>query len=996
MAKRVMKYNPAFLTEGELVRSFVVRQGDFERLLEIIRENTGESNQHILVVGPRGIGKTTLALRIAAELRTDEELRKQWFPLIFGEESYAVTTPGEFWLEAIFHLGLASDDPRWQQTHAELSAERDEDRLRERALAQLLDFADTSGKRLMLVVENFNTLLAGSLSDDDAWVLRHTLQTEPRIMLLATATSRFEEVESVGKAMFNLFKLHELHPLDEVECRTMWTSLTLKESMPGRIRPIQILTGGNPRLIAIISSFAAMMSLRELMDDLLHLLDEHTEYFKSHLENLPTIERKVFLALAGLWSESTARAVADAARLEVSKTSALLQRLVGRGMVTSGDGDGRAKHYQVAERMYNIYYLMRRSGGQTGRVRCLVNFMVALYEPEQFAQAARQIAMEACSLDPDLREDHYRVYAEMLDNATTATLRSEILRATPDDFFKAPDAPTSIANCVSGTEEASAATVEHRDHNQQEVQRLLELGDSTCEDPSKAVESERAYRAAIKIAPKNPAALARLALLLFEVERWEDAVVAARKLIKLDPEVGANWGLLGTLLWCQDNYLEAESVLQKAVGLDASFASSWASLGVVSDSLEDYEAAEVAYRKALGLAPEEPSIWAALGLLLHGRLERYDEAEEAYRKAIALDESDDSTWNKLGELLSDHMGRHEEAEAAYRRAIELDDKNTLALMNLGELLTDQFKRYEEAEGVYRTVVEQVPDEPWAWGKLGQLLHDHSDRYEEAEKAYRKAIELAPDNPWPSCQLGNLLELELDRFREADAAYLRAVELHSEDAIPWFLLGRNLYNGLGRHKDAAAAFRKAIELDFEFTDTILEVFISADKLADGVNLLAKCAEEHSDESHVLDSVAWSLYLREQSEFLPLAEQCSRKALAAYPDNAKYHHTLASILSAQGKGTEALDHVPAYLVDPELVKENIEAAIRLFVSLAATGHVEASLKVLTSSPSAGILEPLIIGMRLFAGHDVKAAAEMLEVGKDVADQIRKKSEQPAQSP
>ena len=40
-----MKYNPAFLTEEELVDSFVVRQADLGLIVDAIRDNTGESNQ---------------------------------------------------------------------------------------------------------------------------------------------------------------------------------------------------------------------------------------------------------------------------------------------------------------------------------------------------------------------------------------------------------------------------------------------------------------------------------------------------------------------------------------------------------------------------------------------------------------------------------------------------------------------------------------------------------------------------------------------------------------------------------------------------------------------------------------------------------------------------------------------------------------------------------------------------------------------------------------
>ena len=57
MANRIKKYNPAFLSSEELIRTFVVRHTELELIVRVIRENVGQSNQHILVIGPRGIGK---------------------------------------------------------------------------------------------------------------------------------------------------------------------------------------------------------------------------------------------------------------------------------------------------------------------------------------------------------------------------------------------------------------------------------------------------------------------------------------------------------------------------------------------------------------------------------------------------------------------------------------------------------------------------------------------------------------------------------------------------------------------------------------------------------------------------------------------------------------------------------------------------------------------------------------------------------------------------
>ena len=78
MGKKIVKYNPAFLSDSDLINSFVVRHTDLELVLQTIRENVTSSNQHLIVIGPRGIGKTTLALRAAVEVRKDDELCSKW------------------------------------------------------------------------------------------------------------------------------------------------------------------------------------------------------------------------------------------------------------------------------------------------------------------------------------------------------------------------------------------------------------------------------------------------------------------------------------------------------------------------------------------------------------------------------------------------------------------------------------------------------------------------------------------------------------------------------------------------------------------------------------------------------------------------------------------------------------------------------------------------------------------------------------------------------
>ena len=401
MAVAVKKYNPGFLSDDDIVASFCVRSAEFESLIESLRECDASSSPHSLVIGPRGSGKTHLLLRVAAEVRRDPVL-DGLFPIVFAEESYEVTTCGEFWLECLGRLAQqapSEERDNLRLTYDELRTVTDDQALADRCIGSLLDFADRHQTRLVLLVENLNMLFSDIDDSEVGWRLRQTLQTEPRIILFGTATSRFEEIDNPEHALYDLFRVISLRSLDTDECKTLWQTVAGKPSTGEAVRPLEILTGGNPRLLTIIARFGAGRSFRDLMENLLDLVDEHTEYFKSHLESLPPQERRVYLALARLWKPATTREVADLARLNTSTCSAQLKRLVQRGSVAIEGGTPRRRQYYLTERLYNIYYLMRRGTGADRLVTTLIDFMICLYSPSELRDLIKEVSKEYHSSD---------------------------------------------------------------------------------------------------------------------------------------------------------------------------------------------------------------------------------------------------------------------------------------------------------------------------------------------------------------------------------------------------------------------------------------------------------------------------------------------------------------------------------------------------------------------------------------------------------------------
>ncbi len=434
--QRIRKFNPGtFLSDEEVIEQFVVRKHELNIVLEVLRRNIdAPSCQHVLVVAPRGRGKTMLLARVAAELKTDEELSESLLPVRFMEESHEVLNIADFWLETLFHLAResAKHDPdlarELRETHADLIDRWREKELADRVLATVLDASDRLGKKLVLMVENLQSI-GENVDDDFGWQLRGALQSEPQIMLLATATSRFKGLDDADQPFFEQFRILDLEPLDTEDCRRLWQVVTGDEVSEDGIRPLEILTGGSPRLLVIVAEFAQHRSLSQLMEELVTLIDDHTEYFRSHLEVLASVERRVYLAVIDLWQPSSVGEIAERARKDVRTVSTLLGRLVNRGAVIV-EGTGRKRLYVAAERLYSIYYKLQRERDEAAVVANLIHFMAVFYSKAELAEMSDKLIAEVAE-SKVIREGFERAIAEQ---PHVGSMFSNILRPNIDQI----------------------------------------------------------------------------------------------------------------------------------------------------------------------------------------------------------------------------------------------------------------------------------------------------------------------------------------------------------------------------------------------------------------------------------------------------------------------------------------------------------------------------------------------------------------------------------
>jgi tetratricopeptide (TPR) repeat protein len=883
---------------------------------------------------------------VAAEVRTQTALSDRWYPIVFAEEAYEVGTPGEFWLTAVFHLSDQTQDPNLLRAYEDIRVEGDESRLRERALAELMDFADKQGKNLLLVVENLNMILGQQLSGRDGWVLRHTLQNESRLMMLGTAPLRFEEIEHVNKAWFELVTVYELKPLERPEIKVLWNSLTAEKLSNDRLRPIQILTGGNPRLISILASFAVHTSFRELMDNLIQLIDDHTEYFKGQLDGLAPLERKVFVTLLDLWDPSTASEVAAAARIGVSKASSFLGRLRNRGAV-SIEESGRKKRYKATERLYNIYYLMRRrgQGHPSDRVHAVVTFMLQFYERDQLITMTKKLAEEACLLSPERRRDHFCAYEDIIRHLAKPDLL-EMVGSTPSEFLTAPDAPHIVRELAS---------IDGRQPLFSRVISFIKRGNDLLAK-GEFDQAQVHLRRAVELQPDSFEAWEALGQCFHDQKRYTQARDAFTEVTKLRPNSAAAWASLGHLLGDHLHQLdEAKNAYTTAIELGSNLGWVWARLGqLLKDHTKQYRDAERALRKSLEIEPDEPWALAELGDLLSTRFSDRQEGEQMLRKAVELNPQDTWAWARLSRSQR-ILKKNDEAELTLRRAIELNPRAEDLLGELGHLYAE-VERHNDAQRVFRKIADSNPAAEWAWSHLGDI-NKTLGNYEEAESDFRKALNLNATRAWTWTGLGDLYE-RLNRNAEAEQSYEKAVEVDPDSQPSLTRLVKFLIR-LGKPEEASLVARQ---------------------------FAGRVKNDYSK----LNSLAWLFYEQTQTKYLAEPELWARSALECAPLEEKWWvaHTLAAILGAQGKWEESLDVAPMFLDATADNESAVGDATDFIISAAANGNAKSALDLVLGSKGAGALEPLILGLKLFLGETEYKAPEIVEIGRDVAQRIRER--------
>ena len=260
------------------------------------------------------------------------------------------------------------------------------------------------------------------------------------------------------------------------------------------------------------------------------------------------------------------------------------------------------------------------------------------------------------------------------------------------------------------------------EHNRNDSERLAQ---ARLTDLSR---SEGEYRRLLAVNPDRPDLLVKLASVLHETGRMEEAIDALRRAIILEPGVAAHLYALGMLLNEQGRPREAADCFEQALAIDPKHAAARLSLADALMDLHDFDQALAGYRQALTLRAPFPEAHNNLaGALLH--LGDYEAAVAECRQALIERPGYALALNTLGAALG-KLGRPEEAIAALRQAISLRPAYANAYHNLGNVL-DQAGRVEEAKAAYHsalTINPKLEEARYNLAALGDLPPPRSTPY----------------------------------------------------------------------------------------------------------------------------------------------------------------------------------------------------------------------------------------------------------------------------
>lgn len=390
-------YNPHNQSPEELIDGFVVRTKEFESVYRTIKTDTMvHPPQHVIIQGRRGSGKTSFLLRVYYEVRRDASVAAWLQPLVFNEELYSVRTLYKLWEHVAEELG--NEDEDFLNLPDTMQGRIESPDYEEICFEILIATLQQHKKKLLLLIDNFGDMLR-KFSEREQHRLREILITCADIKIIGASSVAMESTYEYDKPFFEFFKIVDLAGLTKQETTTLLLALGEKydkqqirkivEENPGKIEALRRLTDGVPRTMILLFEIFVDNAAGDSFRDLDMVLDRVTPLYKHRMDELSAQQQEIVEIIALQWDAMPVREIAQKTRMESKAVSAQLRLLEKNRIVIKKQTSTKNHLYQISERFFNIWYLMRCGRRKDKRVQWLTHFLEEWCSGEELVERAK-------------------------------------------------------------------------------------------------------------------------------------------------------------------------------------------------------------------------------------------------------------------------------------------------------------------------------------------------------------------------------------------------------------------------------------------------------------------------------------------------------------------------------------------------------------------------------------------------------------------------------
>jgi len=435
------KYTPDEMPQEEFLERFVVRTEIFEDIFEDIKSSDYKvANQHYIIIGQRGQGKTTLLRKLLIEVENDKKLSKFLIPVKFAEEQYQIRSLSRLWEEVADYL-QSLHEGLFPHVLDDMEEHFDDEDYELKAFSYLESALKKKKIKLLLLIDNIDELI-GKLNEKEQRRLREILLESSSFRIVGGSTKMLEQHYDYGKPFYEFFKIIKLKGFTKEESVEFLRSIgkgEQKEKMeaiiknnPARIETLRQLTGGVPRTLVMLFDIF-LDEEGNAFDDLLKVLDEATPLYKHRLDELPPQLQEIVHTIAINWDGMYTAEIAKKTRLSTKVISAQLGKLEKYDIVES-EVAGKNKIYKIKERFFNIWYLMRFARKKNKqRVEWLIRFLNSWHSPDELEDRAKYLIQKI--KEGDLSESYVFYMSQALSNTKITLNIIKKLKNTANEYL---------------------------------------------------------------------------------------------------------------------------------------------------------------------------------------------------------------------------------------------------------------------------------------------------------------------------------------------------------------------------------------------------------------------------------------------------------------------------------------------------------------------------------------------------------------------------------